>query len=114
MHELALCKAIAETATDHAGGRAVRSIHLRIGHFRQVVPETLQFCWEMRTEGTELDGCGLVVDYVPAVVRCRECGDTSTLRDPILLCDGCDGANVELITGEEFLVESIDVEPAPT
>ena len=43
MHELSLCMAIARTATDHANGRPVDRVFVRIGHFRQVVPDTLQF-----------------------------------------------------------------------
>ena len=69
MHELSLCRAIAETAIDHAGGRTIERIQLRIGHFRQVVPETLQFCWRMRSETTDLAGCELAGLRVPKRVR---------------------------------------------
>jgi hydrogenase nickel incorporation protein HypA/HybF len=109
MHELSICRAIAATATDHAGGRSVASVRLRIGHFRQVVPETLAHCWELHTKGTDLDGCRLEVDYVPAVAHCRACGTDTRLDDPIVKCDNCDGNDAVLISGEEFLVQSIDV-----
>lgn len=113
MHELALCQAIADTVTSHADSRPVERVTARIGHLRQVVPDTLQFCWEMSVEGSALAGCALDVVYVPAEIRCKECGHTTVLADPIMLCDHCDGANVEVLTGEEFLIESIDVSNEP-
>ncbi len=110
MHELALCAAIAATVGDHAGGAAVRAVNVEIGHLRQVVPETLQFCWTLHNEGTPLQGCELVVDHVPAAIRCRGCGDRTVLEEPLLVCGSCDGTDVELTSGEELSVTSIDVD----
>lgn len=109
MHELSLCRAIASTATDHAGGRPVTTIRLRIGHFRQVVPDTLRYCWQLHTRGTDLEACRLEVDYVAATVSCPDCGESTTLDQPALTCGTCDGRNVDLVSGEEFLIESIDL-----
>ena len=112
MHELSLCRAIADTVTEHADGRPVRRVRLRVGHFRQVVPETLQFCWTMRTEGTDLEGCALDVDHVAATVDCHDCAAATTLAHPVLRCGSCGGSNVTMTSGDEFLIESIDVAPA--
>lgn len=109
MHELSLCGAIVDTVSEHAGGRAVERINVRIGHFRQVVPETLQFCWQMRVEGTAFHRTELLIDHVPATVECADCGRSTTLTQPVLQCGSCGGTNVELVTGEEFLIESIDL-----
>ena len=54
MHELSLCNAIAATVTEHAAGRPIRSVRLQIGAFRQVVPDTLRFCWSARIANTVL------------------------------------------------------------
>lgn len=109
MHELSLCEAVAATVRRHAGDRPVRRVRLRIGHFRQVVPDTLAWCWEMQTKDGPLDGCVLDVEDVPTVIRCRTCGAGTTLDVPILLCGSCDGADVEMVSGEELRIESIDV-----
>lgn len=117
VHELSLCSAIADTVTEHAAGRAVARVRLRIGHFRQVVPETLAFCWGIQTRDTPLAGSELDIEAVPAIVRCHACGAETTLAQPVLRCDACLGIDVELVSGEELLVESIDVvtgDPAPT
>jgi hydrogenase nickel incorporation protein HypA/HybF len=109
VHELSICSAIAGTVTEHAGGRPVRRVRLRIGHYRQVVPETLSYCWRIRTRGTDLDRCELEVDYVPAAVSCRRCGDRTALDAPALRCGACQSPDVELVSGDELLIESIDV-----
>jgi hydrogenase nickel incorporation protein HypA/HybF len=108
MHELALCQAIVDTVTRHADGHRVEQVEVRIGHFRQVVPDSLLFSWDLLIEGTELSGCALVIEHVPAVVECRRCGGATTLDLPILVCDRCGTTDVALVSGEEFLVASID------
>lgn len=113
MHELALCNAIADTVTTYAAGRPVSCVRVRIGAYRQVVPDTLAFYWEMQIAGSDLAQCELSVETVLAVVSCRTCRADTTLTDPFLLCGECDGADVELVAGEEFSIESIDVKPTP-
>ncbi|MBJ7607857.1 MAG: hydrogenase maturation nickel metallochaperone HypA [Candidatus Dormibacteraeota bacterium] len=108
MHELSLCQAIADTVSERAEGQRVDRVEVRIGHFRQVVPDSLLFSWELITDGTELAGCELVIDHVPAVISCQACGQESTLDMPILLCTGCQSSDVRLVSGEELLIASID------
>ena len=109
MHELALSQAVADMVVDHARGRPVRAVHLRIGWFRQVVPESLAFCWELLTGDTELDGARLVIEHIPAVVRCATCGASTTLDLPIMVCAECDGSDVRLVAGDEFDVDAIEI-----
>ena len=70
MHELSLCEAIADSVARHADGRPVRRASVRIGYLRQVVPESMSFCWQVLTDGTDLSGCELDIEHVPAVVAC--------------------------------------------
>ncbi len=109
MHELSLCAAILETVDARAAGRPVGRVAVRIGYLRQVVPDSLRFSWEMLTQGTDLAGSELAIDHVPAVVRCRACGAETTLAWPVLACASCEGHDVELLSGEEFQLASIDV-----
>jgi hydrogenase nickel incorporation protein HypA/HybF len=108
MHELAICQAIADTVQRRADGRRVEQVDVRVGHFRQVVPDSLQFSWELLTAGTDLDGCRLAVEEVPAVIECGSCGGRTTLQAPILVCSVCESTEVALVSGEELLVVSID------
>lgn len=109
MHELSLCQAILQHVGTAAAGRPVQRVEVRIGHLRQVVPESLQFSWEMLTGHTDLADCELVVEHVPAVVRCRACGADTTLDWPVLACAACEGLDVELRSGDELQLAWVDV-----
>jgi hydrogenase nickel incorporation protein HypA/HybF len=109
MHELSICNAIASTAAKHADGRSVTQVAVRIGHLRQVVPDALQFSWEVVCDATVLEDAALVIEQVPAVVECASCGVRTTLDLPILACGHCGGFEVKLVSGEELIVVSIDL-----
>jgi hydrogenase nickel incorporation protein HypA/HybF len=109
MHELSLCDAILGTAMRNSDGRPVTQVTVRIGYLRQVVPDSLQFGWQLLTESTALKGASLVVDEVPAIIECKECGAETNLDMPILICGECDSFEVKLLSGEEFLVVSMEV-----
>ena len=109
MHELSICSAIASTAEKHAEGRPVSQVKVRIGHLRQVVPDALQFGWEVVSSTTQLKDAELVIEQVPAIVECLDCGARTTLDLPILACGTCEGFDVKLLSGEELLVVSIDL-----
>jgi hydrogenase nickel incorporation protein HypA/HybF len=112
VHELSLCRAIAGVATEAAAGRPVRRIGVRVGAMRQVVPETLVYCWGLLSQDTALAGSVLDVEAVPARTRCGSCGRTLTISAPVLRCAGCDSADVTLVAGDEFVLTTLDLGPA--
>jgi hydrogenase nickel incorporation protein HypA/HybF len=109
VHELSLCQAILGKVQQHSDGRPVTQVNVRIGHLRQVVPDALKFSWEMLTTSTELHGTELVIEQVPALVECTACGAETVLDLPILMCGTCESFDVRLLSGEEFLVVSMEV-----
>lgn len=113
MHELSLCDSIAKAVIQNAHGRRVSSIRLRIGALRQVVPETLVFCWSIASRGPLLDGSVLEVEQVPAEIECRSCGTRSELTRFNLSCPDCGNPDVTVVAGEEMLIDSIEVAEEP-
>ena len=112
MHELSICGSIADIVSRRAGGRSVRVINVRVGQLRQVVPDTLAYCWELVCAGTSLDGSRLAVEQVPARLRCRDCESEAEVGDlPVFVCAKCGGFNTEVVAGEEFLIASLELGP---
>jgi hydrogenase nickel incorporation protein HypA/HybF len=110
MHELSLCGSIYEIVDRVAAGRRVSVIHLQVGMLRQVVPDTLAFCWTVVSDQTDLAGTELEVDSVPVTLRCLDCEVTSTVADELLLlCTRCGGNHVSVTTGEEFMLTSLEL-----
>lgn len=110
MHELSLSQAILETALRHADGRPVTTVSLRIGHLRQVVPDSLEFYFELIARETLCEGAALETELIPAELRCNACGTGWVLEQPPFRCPTCAGSSVEIVHGNEFEIESITVE----
>ncbi len=110
MHELSIAEAIADIATRHAAGRRVVKVEVRVGHLRQVVPDSLDFAFGLVTQGTALDGAELVVEHVPAAGRCRDCGAKSVMEGFPLCCARCGGLDLDVLAGEELLVDALELE----
>jgi hydrogenase nickel incorporation protein HypA/HybF len=94
---------------DNAAGREVRAVHVRIGEMRQIVPDTLTYCWSLVTEQSELQGVELLVERIPAKIRCTGCGHQQLLNELEFVCGACAGSAVDLIEGDEFLITSLDL-----
>lgn len=113
MHELSLCGAIADIVERRAGPRSVEVIHLRIGRLRQIVPDTLVFCWSMVSADTALAGSVLEIERVAAKLRCRACAvefEFGAGADGItMFCPACGGLDVDVVAGEEFFVTALEL-----
>jgi hydrogenase nickel incorporation protein HypA/HybF len=109
VHELSLSSAIVNTAAKHAGGRRVTVVSLRVGRLRQVVPDTLEFYFEFVARGSVCEGARLEQEVIPARLRCHGCDHEWAIEIPAFRCPVCAGSDVEIASGDEFEVESIDV-----
>jgi hydrogenase nickel incorporation protein HypA/HybF len=110
MHELSIADAMLRVVLQHAGDRRVTRVQLRVGHLRQVVPSALEFAFELVARDTVAEGAELELVQVPAAVRCRDCRTESEQQAFPLCCDACGGFAVDVVRGEELLIDSLDVE----
>jgi hydrogenase nickel incorporation protein HypA/HybF len=123
MHELAVAQAIVAAAGRHAEGRPVAIVRVRVGRLRQVVPEYLAFYFEVAAKETICEGAELEWERVDSLLRCSECGEEwdpapppAREQDQLIVrfrCPECESADHRVVSGDELVVESIDVtEPA--
>lgn len=112
MHELGITQEVVEIVRRRAEGRKVRRVVLEVGRLTAVLPDAVQFCFELCCEGTEVAGAELEIVDIPARARCRAC-DVVTERDgPFGLC-ACGSCDLEWLAGDELRVREIEVEDAP-
>jgi len=112
MHELSLSGAVLNTVVKHAGERRVIVVSLRVGRLRQVVPGTLAFYFAFVARGTVCEGARLELQVVEVSLRCDACEKSWEIELPAFRCPTCGGAEVAVASGNEFMVESIEVEEA--
>ena len=108
MHELSVASAVLDTALRHAEDRRILAVSLRIGHLRQVIPDSLAFYFEIVTRDTPVEGARLEQVVVPVRMRCEACAHE---WEPELMfrCPECSGTG-EVLAGDELEVDSIEVE----
>jgi hydrogenase nickel incorporation protein HypA/HybF len=108
MHELAITRSVVDTVLRHTGTQRVTVVRLQVGRLTGVVPEAMEFCFELATEGTPLHGATLQIERPPGRAHCRSCEDDFDLPDLIPLCP-CGSADVEIVNGRQLQVTSVDV-----
>lgn len=113
MHELSVTESLLKIALEHAekaNARRVTDLNIVIGNLASMVDDSIQFYWEIIAKGTIAEQAKLNFRRVPAQLQCMTCFERYNPTDRELACPKCNGVNVKIITGEEFALESIEVE----
>ncbi|MBP7828616.1 MAG: hydrogenase maturation nickel metallochaperone HypA [Kiritimatiellae bacterium] len=115
MHELSIGQGIVQAVLAELAGRglppgALRAARIAVGALHQIVPDTLVFAYESLTQNTPAAGSKLVLRPVPVTARCKACGWQGALEVPLFLCGACQSGEIELITGMELHLESLEVD----
>lgn len=113
MHELSVTESLLKIAVQHAekaNARRVMDLNIVIGDLASMVDESIQFYWDIIAKDTIAEGAKLHFRRVPAELQCNTCGEKYRPTDKELICPNCGGAGAKIIAGEEFALESIDVE----
>jgi hydrogenase nickel incorporation protein HypA/HybF len=113
VHELPVTENILEIALRHAkraGAERVTDIYLIIGQLASIVDDSVQFYWDMISEGTAAEGATLHFDRRPAELLCQDCTNTYQPELGDLACPACGSRSVRVLSGEEFRMEAIEVD----
>ena len=109
MHELAITQSVVDMVVERTAGRRVGRVRLDVGALSGVVPDAMQFCYELIISGTPLESSTLMIEQTPGAAHCRSCGQDFALDSLILLCS-CGSAEVDLTAGRELRVLSVELE----
>ncbi len=113
MHEMGIAMQVVEIAIASipAGMEDVKieKVNLKVGKLSAVVPDSLRFCFEIVAQDTPLCDAKLHIEEIPVVVRCDDCNTQVAISEPAFTCQKCNSGNVNLISGRELDIESIEV-----
>lgn len=112
MHEMSIAQSVLDIVKEEMVRHSVEklsAINIAVGKMAAVVPEHLNMCFKILTDGTDLADVPLVVREVPLTYRCHECDATNSSEELIFKCPECDAENPEMIKGKELTIENIEV-----
>ena len=59
---------------------------------------------------TALAGAELIIEEIPVRIRCRDCQAEWRVETPVFRCRECDSGSVEIVSGRELDIRSIEIE----
>ena len=87
----------------------VERINLKVGKLSAIVNDSLNFCFEIASKDTPLDGAELVIEEIPVIARCNACENEWTIDSPVFSCPSCMEGDIKLLSGRELDIESIEL-----
>lgn len=114
MHEYSLTQGILDIAIEHAGknnATRILRVNVKIGGLMAIVEDSMQFFFEYLSADTLAKGAELLIENVPIMIRCSNCGAESEVSQfEIYKCPECGEMAVKLVSGREFYIDSIEIE----
>ncbi len=115
MHELAVAQALVEQVDalidQHRASCAVL-IRVRVGPLAGVVPDLLATAFPLAAAGSRMEHAELEFTHSPILVRCQTCNAETEAMMNRLLCGACGDWHTQIISGDELLLESVELETA--
>jgi hydrogenase nickel incorporation protein HypA/HybF len=113
MHEFSITQSILSIVlekAEEAQASKVSKINLVIGELAGIVDDCVEFYFSFLSKDTAAAGAVLSFHRPQAQLSCRNCGAVFLPTNGSWSCPGCREPNVDIISGRELYVESIEVE----
>ena len=113
MHELAITEGILNAAIPEAekhGAKRILEIRLKIGELSGVIPECIQYYFDIASKGTIAENAKLKVERIPITIHCEDCGFEGGIDRKMIRCTNCGSSNFKLLGGREYYVDSLEAE----
>lgn len=113
MHELPITQSVLDIALRYAAqeeATRITNLYLLIGELSSIVDDSVQFFWDIISRDTIAEGATLHFERVPMQMLCLACGEIYRPAPGTLACPKCESNQVKVAGGEEFRLESIDIE----
>lgn len=113
MHELGIVfyiiRDVKEVARENKVDK-VKTVVMDIGEVSTIIPEYLTDCWRWAADKEDLlRGCELIINTIPAVTYCENCGKEFGTVDHGKKCPHCGSDRTYLVRGNEVEIKEITV-----
>ena len=113
MHELAICQSLmdqVETIASERNALSVTSIIIGMGPLSGVEAQLLKNAYPIASAGTIAEHAELIIEHLPVRVQCTQCGSESDALPNKLLCKQCGDWRTTLLSGDEMMLMSVELE----
>ncbi len=113
MHEMSIAQSLIDIIKEEMhkhNAKVLKSVRLDIGQLSAIVPESLSFCFEVMTSGTELEGAELIMKIIPLKGTCKECSREFEIKEYAFECSHCSSPNIDTIAGRELSIVEMEVD----
>jgi len=113
MHEYSVTKSLVDLCNKEAEQNNIKTIckiYLKVGKFTGFSPDSIKFYFEHLKANTKCSTATIVFEEIPIKITCHQCGRQNEITEPILLCPDCGSEKIDLLSGREFYVASIEGE----
>ena len=105
MHELSIASNIVESLSAELADKPgnILAVRIDVGVLSGVVPDALQFAWEMACSDSRLAGSELQISEIQVVAHCVKCDADHTIPSPdCLRCPVCDGWTPDILRSSRW------------
>jgi hydrogenase nickel incorporation protein HypA/HybF len=92
----------------------VRSLQLALGEISEIDPVSIQEQWDELSKGTLAERAGLHFRSIKAEVQCMACFMKYHPLGGKIHCPYCGSYGAKVLSGEEFFLESIELDDEQT
>jgi len=113
MHEMSIAQGLLDIIKEEMAKHSatvLRSVRLNIGQLSAIVPESLSFCFDVMTAGTELEGARLDMEIISLRGICRECNREFEIQNYAFECPHCQSRDIQTIAGQELSIVEMEVD----
>ncbi len=111
MHELSIAMSLVEIIKDECQKNKVeklKKVKLVVGQMAGIVPDSLQFGFEVVSEGTPAEGAELEIEVKPITACCQKCGANFEVTEFRFRCPQCQSLAVKKQGGDELYIEYLE------
>jgi len=115
MHELSVAMRIVQALDEELAGEeeglVVTAVSIQVGTLTGLVPEALQFSWDLATEDGLLQGSRLDIQVIDATGYCETCQTEQPLTNlQSMRCPACQTPISQITGGNDMEILTVEVE----
>lgn len=114
MHELSIAESMLSAIEDQLGGvKRLVGAQVTLGPLAGICPSALSFGFAEVADARGFGRPELTINEVPARLVCLACHEEYTAADLMELCPHCGHLERTVLSGDEFTLDSVELEEAP-